>query len=206
MTPITRASESLRSIVEMHKEASISVGQIVSGFHQRGFSLLLMIFCAPLIPPFSPPIFTLIIALPLIFLSCQMIFGLRAPWIPSWLGKKTIKTAAFAHVVKKVNPYLEKLERYLKPRFLFLSNHVGEKMIGVCCLLCSLSIATSLPFTNTIPSIAIFLMALGLLERDGLLINAGMVIMVIGLTLTCVILFLGVEALAVSWEWAKTLL
>ncbi len=193
--PSARISVVLKDLVARPpKETHISVQEIVETFETRGFSVLLLIFCAPTVLPFSPPGLTTAISLPLLFLAIQMILGLKNPWVPGWLGRKQVRVSALAGVVRRITPWLLRLETVLRPRLLPFSCRAAERVIGLFCLCSALAIALPLPFTNTVPSIGIFLMALGLLERDGVVIQAGMVIAIVGVTLAGTVVFLGKEA------------
>ena len=79
----------------------------------------------------------------------------------------------------------------MRPRLYFASSKKGEQVIGVFALIFSISIAVPLPLTNFIPAIAISIMALGLLSRDGLIIIMGMIIGIIGCSVTFTVLFFG---------------
>jgi hypothetical protein len=202
---VRSTSQVLEDLVAAHKGEYITVQEIVTGLKEMGFGLLLMVFAAPTTLPFSPPGFTAVIATPLAFLAVQLILGFKTPWVPSWLGKKRIKLSSLSSVVRRIAPWLKKLEWFSKPRLLFISSPVGERFVGLACLLCALSVALPIPFTNTVPSIGIFLMALGLLERDGLVIMGGMAVGAAGITITSTIILLGREALTSGFEYIKSL-
>ncbi len=70
-------------------------------------------------------------------------------------------------------------------------------MIGILGLFMALSVCVPLPFTNTVPSFGIALMALGVIMRDGLAVIAGAFIGTLWvLIIFSAILFLGVEGIA----------
>jgi hypothetical protein len=63
----------------------------------------------------------------------------------------------------------------LEPRLLILSNPRMAQLIGGLCLLLSILVMLPVPFGNMLPALAIILISLGFLERDGRFIIAGLV-------------------------------
>jgi hypothetical protein len=70
-----------------------------------------------------------------------------------------------------------RIERLVKPRLGFAAATPGARVLHGCGLILGGVLLMApfglVPFSNTLPGIAILLLALGLLERDGLLLIAG---------------------------------
>ncbi len=138
-----------------------------------------------------PPGYTTFFSIPLFIFSVQMIFGMRAPWLPTWITKKQIKRVTLEKLIEKANPWLRKIkEKHLKPRLTYISVRAWERIIGIFSFVFALSISLPLPLTNFPPGWGILIMSLGLLSKDGLTILVGMIIGTIGVGITMVILFL----------------
>ena len=92
------------------------------------------------------------------------------------------------------------IDRLSRPRLTRFADGPGEKLAAGFMILATLTIV--LPMTNTIPSIALALLAVGLIQRDGLFVLAGAAVAAVWLTL------LGALATAVllGAEWAARLL
>lgn len=200
--PKIAASEVLEGVVTNHTADTISFFELKAALHERGFGLLMVIFILPLaIPiPFIPGMTTLLV-IPVWIFSIQMVLGRDSPWLPVWLGNKSIKRTTLALVVEKAAPKLKKVERLLRPRLYFASSSTGEKIIGIFTFLLCVSIAIPLPFTNLIPAWGILIMALGLLSKDGVVILLGMVMGSIGLLITVAVLLLGTKAVLKIFPW-----
>lgn len=183
------ASSVLQDVVDKNTADTLTFHDIKLSLHERGFGLLMLIFSLPIV--LVPPGLTAIACVPVLLFSAQMLFASPAPWMPKWLGQKSIKRTTLANIILKASPYLSKIERLLKPRLYFASSKRGEQIIGLFGVFFSLSIAVPLPFTNMIPAIAIAIMSLGLLSKDGLVIILGMIIGALGTTFTLLILLLG---------------
>ena len=70
-------------------------------------------------------------------------------------------------------PYLEKLEAYVKPRLPVFTSNVGKRVLGLFGIPVAILLAAPIPFGNPPPAIALALLAVGLLERDGRLVIMG---------------------------------
>ncbi len=64
------------------------------------------------------------------------------------------------------------------PRASIMTGSAGRRLAGLCVLLLSLLIALPVPGTNSPLAFTVFVLALGLIRGDGLLIAAGMVLTV----------------------------
>ena len=184
-------SEVLALVVVENQNHTMTVGDIKNSMHERGFGILMAIAALPLCLPIPvPPGYTTFFSIPLFIFSVQMIFGMRAPWLPVWITKKQIKRATLEKLVAKANPWLRKIEKHLKPRLTYISVRAWERIIGIFSFVLALSISLPLPLTNFPPGWGILIMSLGLLSKDGLTILVGMIIGTIGVGITMVILFL----------------
>ena len=186
------ASEVLEGVVGGSHADQISLFEINTALHERGFGLLMIIFALVIIC--LPPGLTAIPAFPIVFFSIQMIMGKDSPWLPKWLGNKTIKRSSLAALIVKASPKIRRVEKLLRPRLSFAASPTGERVIGVFSLVFALSIIVPLPLTNFLPGVGIILMSLGMLSKDGIPIVFGMLTGTVGLTVTTMVLVLGKKA------------
>lgn len=197
------ASEALEEVVTNHKADTITFFELKSALHERGFGLLMAIFILPVAIPI--PFVASVLIIPVWIFSTQMVLGRDSPWLPVWLGNKSIKRTTLALMVEKSSPILKKIERFLRPRLSFASSPSGERVIGIFCFLLCVSIAIPIPFSNLIPAWGILVMALGLLSRDGMVIICGMVIGSFGLLVTTAVLLFGAKAALKIFPWLMQL-
>ena len=185
-------SEVLQDVADSFTEDSITLFEIKNAIRERGFAILMLVFAMPLsIPLPVPPGLTTVASIPLLLFSVQIMVGVKAPWLPQWLGNKSIKRETLATIVEKTSPILKKLESVTKPRFHILTRCLSGKAFGILSLLCSLSIAIPLPLTNFIPAIGIVLLSLGLLNNDGAIMLMGIAVSAIGLLISFLVIVLG---------------
>ncbi|QXK92058.1 exopolysaccharide biosynthesis protein [Neoehrlichia mikurensis] len=170
----------------------ITLFELKEALHGRGFGVLMLLFALPLsIPLPTIPGYTTILSMPLLLFSLQLLMGLKSPWLPRWLERKSFKRTTLAMIIEKTAPILKKMEKFTRPRILFIFNNIGDKVIAFISFLCAISIAIPLPLTNFIPAGGISLMSLGMLNKDGILVILGMLLAFFGLFITFLILIAG---------------
>ena len=184
-------TEFLQQVIRAKKTDRISIDELKTSLHERGFSILLIIFSLPVFV--SVPGMTAIFATPLFFLGLQMMLGFDSPWLPKWVSARSIKRSLFCLMITKSSPLLKKIERFLHPRWLIFSSHLGSKIIGMFVAIFAVSIAIPLPFTNLFPAFAIVIMALGFLSKDGLTIILGLLVGICGVAFTVAVFMFGTK-------------
>ncbi len=150
----------------------ISVGDLLAALGDRAIGALMFFFAAPNILPVPPGVSTLLGA-PLLFLSAQLMLGMR-PWLPGVITRRSISRDDLATLVRRIVPWLAKAEKLLKPRALVLVRPPVEYVVGLVCLVLAAILMLPIPLGNTLPALAISLLALGVLERDGVWIAIGL--------------------------------
>jgi hypothetical protein len=166
-------SQVLSAIAADPVRDAIAVNDLITLLGGRGRAGLILLFALPNVLP-APPGISGVLGLPLLYLSFQMMLG-RVPWLPKFIGRRSVPRDRFALLVDTAAPWLARAERLLRPRWSWLVNHRAERVIGAFCLLLAAVLALPIPFGNMLPALAISLIALGVLERDGLWVMIGTV-------------------------------
>ncbi|MEO1656949.1 MAG: exopolysaccharide biosynthesis protein [Pseudomonadota bacterium] len=154
-------------------EDTISLAGLIHALEERAFGLGILILALPCCIPFLYGI-PQVVALPMLALAAQLAAGRNEPWLPQSLAKREVPVGGLQDVVGRTRRYLGFLEKLASPRLQFLSSGVGARIVGAVMLIPTASILVPLPSTNTVPGIGVAIASVGLLERDGLLIIAGL--------------------------------
>lgn len=166
-----RLSAILSAIAAAQDRDRISVGDLLEALRHRALGALMFIFAAPTALP-MPPGVSAITGAPLLFLSIQLMLGLR-PWLPRIISERSLSRVDFEKVVNGVAPWLARAESIMRPRVTFLGRRPALYVVGLACFVMSVILFLPIPLGNMLPSAAIAIMALGLLERDGVWIGIG---------------------------------
>lgn len=177
--------------------ATASLGDVMDRLDERAFGFLLLLLALPCCLPFVY-VLPQIVALPMLALAGQLAAGRQHPWLPRRLRARRFSIPAFRAVVERSAKYARWLERLARPRFAPATGRWGLRLVGALLIAPCLSILVPLPSTNTVPGIGVAVAALGLIERDGVLVMLGLVI---GLAWVALLLTLGLEAASLIAEW-----
>jgi hypothetical protein len=150
----------------------VSIGELMETFGGRAFGALLFIFGLACLLPW-PPGGTTIFGFPLVLLSPQLIIGHSVPWLPRAIKDRTISTADLKKSLPRVLPTLRKAEAISRPRLTILFGAVGERLIGVTCLVLALILILPIPGGNIPPALAVSTLSFALIQRDGLIALLG---------------------------------
>ena len=160
--------------------ARIQWGELDQLLGDRSFGFLLLLFALPnSIPLVGIPGVSTVTGIVLIVIAIQMIGGLRRLYLPERIQRRSFSGTGFKKLIQRAAPWLAKLERGLKPRWLWLTSSRAERWLGGVCLLLALLLILPIPFGNFFPGFAVVLLALGLIEKDGAFIVAGLAMTVV---------------------------
>jgi hypothetical protein len=151
----------------------LRLGDIVTALGDRGYGILIFILALPNVLPLYIPGLSALFGIPLALIALQMMLGLPRPWLPQALLRRPVRRQEFAKITNRILPWLLRLERLLKPRLPALTSVWAERAIGLLALVLALMLALPIPFTGIPLGAALALMGIGLLERDGLVLMAG---------------------------------
>lgn len=179
-----RTSDTLPALAVAGDGPRITLRAILKTLGERGFALLIVGLGLPNCLPMPPPI-PLICGLLLIFVALQMVLGWSSPWLPRFLLEKTVARDTMASFIERAMPWVQKLERFAKPRLGLFDSHIAFRLIGAALMVFSVALVFAAPFIGQVPlGVAVVLIGLGLVERDGLLVIGGIAAGILGSALS----------------------
>jgi hypothetical protein len=162
----------------------LTVADIVAVLRDRAFALLIVLLGLPNCLPMPPPI-PLVCGLLLGLVAVQIAAGRPSPWLPRALLRRSIPQADVKRAVARALPMLQRLERWSRPRMTFLETPLAFRLIGFVLLAFAIGLLVAAPVIGQIPlGVAVCLVGLGLVERDGVLVVGGAVVGLLGLALS----------------------
>jgi hypothetical protein len=178
--------DTLISLKPEANQESITLGDLLDRLDERAFGLMILLLTIPCLVPGLPG--AQLIAIPIILLAGQMALGRTEPWLPQKVLAASVKASWITAIADFADKRLRWTTRLSRPRLTFAVSGFGERLVAVAMMLAAITIA--LPITNTIPSLAITLASVGLIQRDGLFAGAG-AILAVGWLSALVILIVG---------------
>ncbi|WP_297507509.1 exopolysaccharide biosynthesis protein [uncultured Caulobacter sp.] len=166
---------SLADIIEGFGEDSrpiLTVGEMLEAFESRAFGAMLLVFGLLNTLPL-PPGSSTILSLPILFLAPQIALGAETPWLPRRLIEKPLKRDDLRGLFRRLAPIVRGMQLVTRPRLRLLFAPLGERAIGVICTLLALVLVLPIPLGNLAPGATVAVLALALLQRDGVLALLG---------------------------------
>ncbi len=165
-------SELLLALVRNFPRDRISIQNILDGLGERSFGLVLLLFGLLSAVAVVPGLAT-VISLPLLFFGLQMLSGYHSPWLPGFIANRSFAKQDLLGTIERGVPFMRWVENICRPRLLFMTGRVGERLLGLLVFVLAVVIALPGPGTNFLPGLAIAFMAVAIIQRDGLLLLAG---------------------------------
>jgi hypothetical protein len=190
-----RASTVISALVERGEAQTLRVRDVLDALHERAFGMAMLIFILPNTPPMPGiPYVSTVTGIPICLFALQMLFGLPRPWLPSRIAKREIPQRRIRGVWKTILPVFLRVEKFVRPRHLALTSQFAERLLAVVVLGLAIILALPIPAGNLLPAWAITLLSLGLMERDGRLVVAGLIATVLALIWLAALLIAGEQA------------
>ncbi|RZJ84834.1 MAG: exopolysaccharide biosynthesis protein, partial [Brevundimonas sp.] len=146
----------LRRLADDEGEAGLTLGEIRDRLDERAYGLLILLLSLPCLVPglYGVP---QVVGLVIIMIAAQLLIGRKEPWLP----RRVLGLRAKAKWLKAMADFAEArlgwIDRLSRPRLAMFATGLGERMVGLFMILATLTIV--LPMTNTIPSVALALLA-----------------------------------------------
>lgn len=198
MTQIRTLSQLLLDLKSELDGHTVSVGQILDAFHERGFGFFLFLFALPAALPLPAVGIGTVLGLPLLFLTAQLALRRHTIWMPESVRKRTLERAQLMKFIDIGLPWVRRLEILVRPRLGWITHGAVSAIIGVLGFIMACSVLLPIPLTNTVPSFGIALMAVGIIMRDGLAVLAGAVAGIAWIAALILLGSAGLKALAES--------
>lgn len=170
----------LRRLADDGADDGLTLHEIRDRLDERAYGLLILLLSIPCLVPglYGVP---QVVGLIVILLAGQMLVGREEPWLPRWFLNLRCKGSWLKAMADFAETKLGWIDRLSRPRLRRFADGPGEKLAAVFMILATVTIV--MPLTNTIPSIALALLSVGLIQRDGLFVLAGCAVTTVWLTL-----------------------
>ena len=194
------SAELHRFFFEKDQPSTVTLVDILGIAQERVFGFLFVLLALPSALPVPAPGYSIPFGVVMFLLAVQLIKGAQQPWVPRRFSQHPIPLTKVQAILNKGLPWLRRIEAIARPRYTPVCTSLpGRLVIGCAIALMSISMMIPIPGTNTLPAIGIFVTGVGLLEDDGAISLAGLVLCLLGATLSISIL------VAVTWGGASLL-
>lgn len=160
----------VRSLAENAGPDGMTLREIRDRLDERAFGLMILILAIPCLVPalYGVP---QIVGIPILLLAGQMLVGRTEPWLPQAVLRRSVSKAWLDRMADFATKSMGWTERLSRPRLRLFAEGWAERAAAFFMILATLTIV--LPMTNTVPSVALTLLSVGLIQRDGLFVLGG---------------------------------
>jgi hypothetical protein len=154
----------------------VAMGDVMEPIFGHGLTLVIVILALLNIVLSPLPGASVVLGLPLVLATFHVAIGKGRPSLPRWVARWTYDGDKTVRGLRKGVGWAEWAEKFVRPRLQGLASDPMIRIAAWCSLAMALVLLAPLPFVNVTPALAIILLALGSMGRDGLVILAGLIV------------------------------
>ena len=196
--------EKLRAVIAALPEANVTLAEIRDLVGQEGLLLLTAFLTLVFMVPVSIPGVSTVFGGAILLIGISRLMG-RNLWLPGFIIRRVLPAGSVRAALEKGSKWLHRLERVSRPRRLswiasaglmdMLSN--AAIVLGAVLLMAPFGL---IPFSNTLPALALLFLSIGLLQRDGLFVLLGHLSNLVTIVYFSFLLLGGGVALKELWQ------
>ena len=198
-------SEELEQLLQNNRTGELSIGDLCSAINDKGFGLLLTILSLPSAFPIPAPGYSTPFGIAIALIGIQMLGGRRTVWLPKKIELFKIRFSITSKMIQVGTRFIHTLERFIRPRLHAVYSGIGVCLAALLIITMALLMILPIPLTNTFPAIVIFLIGVGLTEKDGLFGIIAYSLGIVAVTLYALIIFIivtqGLPAIDQLKDW-----
>jgi hypothetical protein len=187
-----KTSAAIANLARQADGKDISFGAILFALGNRGFGIFMILFA---LPNAAIPGLSFLLGAPVLFFALQLTAGRSEIWLPGFLGRRVLPAALFAKIAAQTEKFVIWAERRMQPRWSWLVSGTAARLLGLYIAVVTMFLMTPIPFGNALPALGISLMSAGLIEKDGKVAAAGIVLGFLGVCYIAAAVALGIEAI-----------
>lgn len=172
--PLSQSLEAMLTATG-EEQSEVTLNQLIERTGGRGLYLFLVMICLPFITPIPLPGFSLIVGLVVFMAGMRLTLGLPAK-LPLFIGRKKISVERQRRIIAASVKWVKRIERMARPRGEgWIANPVSLRAnaLLIAFLGLVLSLPLPIPFTNSLPGLAVIFLCVSLMEEDALLVWVG---------------------------------
>jgi hypothetical protein len=199
----TTLREKLDQVIRLLPAEQVSLAQILDLIGREGLLLFCVFLTLPFMVPVSIPGVSTVFGAVILLIGVSVLMD-RTPWLPDRFMRKEFPAGTLRAALGKGLGWVQRLERISRRRWLGLTH--GPVMHGINGLMIVLGAVLLMapfgliPFSNTLPGLAVLFLAIGILQRDGVCILLGYVTNALTIVYFAVLILGGGLALRELWH------
>ncbi|MDB6039789.1 MAG: Exopolysaccharide synthesis ExoD [Verrucomicrobiales bacterium] len=170
-------SQSLAIVIERHETEHLTLNGLIERTEKRGLYLVFILLSLPFANPIPMPGLSNVLGFVILLLAIRLALKRRAV-LPPFLGDRVLPKPQMELVLRNSIRILRWMEKFVRPRgtdwLTWSAAQFGNALlVAFMGFLLMLPFPPVVPFSNSLPAVSIVLLALSMMEEDGVLIWAG---------------------------------
>lgn len=154
-------------------DGPLTLGELVGRMHHSGFGLIVIFICLPFLQPLPMGGLSTVLGPFVALLGVQLARGRKELALPSWISKRRLEAKTVHLLLGAARWFFGLAEKISRPRWRALARNERAAGAGIALSGALLSLPFPIPLSNVICAGPATLLALGVLEDDGLLAALG---------------------------------
>lgn len=184
------ATARLREMQELARvKGGLSIGEALEAMGSTSIAFTILFLAIPALTPIPGP-FGMVFGTALALVSLQIVAGGRKVWLPAIVRDRRVSSAALDLVVGHAVPVIARVEKVVRAgRLEALTGPTVQALLGIPVFLLAVVIALPIPFGNILPVFSLVVLAVALMERDGLVTLIGLLLTLATIVATAALLY-----------------
>ncbi|PDS56386.1 exopolysaccharide biosynthesis protein [Rhizobium anhuiense] len=184
------ATARLREMLELARaKGGLSIGEALEAMGPTSIAFTILFLAIPALTPIPGP-FGMVFGTALALVSLQIVAGGRKVWLPAIIRDRRVSSVALDLIVGHAVPVIARVEKLVRAgRLQALTGRTVQALLGIPVFLLAVVIALPIPFGNILPVLSLVVLAVALMERDGLVTLIGLLLTSATIVATAALLY-----------------
>lgn len=171
-----KVSDMLSETIDRIRGRSVTLRELIAAIGEQGLLLLCALLSLPFLIPVSIPGVSTVFGAAILLISISITLN-RLPWLPKKILDRELDTQKLIPALQKGVKLVSRIDPYVRPRLNGLTRQgLPARFNGLVLIFSALLLMAPLgpiPFSNTLPGVAILLLSIGMVQRDGVFVLIG---------------------------------
>jgi len=199
-------AESVEYVIKNLSGDMVTLREILNLIGIEGMLVFCIFLTLPFLVPVSIPGVSTVFGLVIVLIGAGIMTH-RPPWLPDRLMQKKFPADRLRLALEKGSVWIHRMGRISRPSIPGLTHGVGMARINGLMLIAGALLLMApfglIPFSNTLPGLAILFLAIGMLQRDGRSVLLGYASLVLTVLYFAFLLLGGIALLQRMIEWLR---
>ena len=163
--------EQLEHVIQGLPADTLTLGELLDVFGDEGLLLLTMLLTVVFLIPVSIPGVSTVFGAAILLVGISRLLG-RPLWLPSSIRHRALPAAKLRPALQQGMVWVRRLERISRPRRMhaLVDGRARLQLTNLAFILAAVLLMAPfgfVPFSNTLPALALLLYSVGIMQRDG---------------------------------------